>query len=103
MVVVSYGITSRVAQRAIDVARQKGEGRRAASCGLALSGKEDSEMAPRAKAFVVAELNYGQIVHEVERRLQVKRRSLLLGTSAAPSTFQKTYCKRSWRWRNDDN
>ena len=69
VVVVSYGITSRVAQRAIDEARE---------CGLRVGklrlitvwpfpDKKISELASRVKAFVVPELNLGQMVREVER------------------------------------
>jgi len=69
VVVVSYGITSRVAQRAIEMARQKGL--RAGKLRLIMvwpfPDKRLREIAQRAKVFVVPELNMGQIVREVER------------------------------------
>jgi len=69
VVVVSYGITSRVAQRAIEVARQGG-----AKVGMfrlitAWPFPEEAiaEIAKKVKAIVVPELNLGQMVREVER------------------------------------
>ena len=69
VVVVSYGITSRVAQRAIDLAR--GQGLRVGRLRLItcwpFPEKRIRELAATAKAFVVPELNLGQMVLEVER------------------------------------
>ena len=69
VVVVSYGITSRVAQRAIEMARAKGL--RVAKLRLIavwpFPDTKVRELAQRIKAFVVPELNMGQIVREVER------------------------------------
>ena len=65
VVVVSYGITSRVAQRAIELARAEGrEGRQVPPDHR--PGRSPSsasrELAGRVKAFVVPELNLGQMV-----------------------------------------
>ena len=69
VVVVSYGITSRVAQRAIDLAREAGI--KAGSLRLITAWPFPEhiirELAPKVKALVVAELNQGQMVREVER------------------------------------
>ncbi|HEY7097954.1 MAG TPA: 2-oxoacid:acceptor oxidoreductase subunit alpha [Terriglobales bacterium] len=69
VVVVSYGITSRVAQRAIDLAR--GQGLRVGKLRLLTAWpfpeKRIRELSKTVKAFVVPELNLGQMVHEVER------------------------------------
>jgi 2-oxoglutarate ferredoxin oxidoreductase subunit alpha len=69
VVVVSYGITSRVAQRAIDMARQRGI--KAGRCRLIgvwpFPDNHLRRIAERVKAFVVPELNLGQIAREVER------------------------------------
>jgi len=69
VVVVSYGITSRVAQFAIDQARK-----RKAKVGhlrlITIWPFPDAiirSLAQNARAFVVPEINMGQIVHEVER------------------------------------
>jgi 2-oxoglutarate ferredoxin oxidoreductase subunit alpha len=69
VVVVSYGITSRVAQRAIGLARQKGVrvGKLRLINVWPFPDKTIRALAGRVKALVVPELNLGQIVREVER------------------------------------
>ena len=69
VVVVSYGITSRVAQRAIEMARRKGVkvGKFRLITAWPFPEKKIREIAGKVKAFVVAELNLGQMVREVER------------------------------------
>ena len=69
IVVVSYGITSRVAQRAIELARQQGlrVGKLRLITCWPFPEKRIRELAPDTKAFVVPELNLGQMVREVER------------------------------------
>jgi 2-oxoglutarate ferredoxin oxidoreductase subunit alpha len=69
VVVVAYGITSRVAYAAVEAARKRG-----LKVGLLrpkvlwpFPEARVRQLAPRVKAFVVAELNYGQIFFEVER------------------------------------
>ncbi len=68
--VLSYGITSRVAQRAIDMARERGV--KVGRCRLiGIWPFPDTRLRQIAqdgvKAFVVPELNLGQISREVER------------------------------------
>ena len=69
VVVVSYGITSRVAERAIEMARARGV--RAGRCRLIgiwpFPDQRLREIARHTKAFVVPEINLGQISREVER------------------------------------
>lgn len=69
VVVVSYGITSRIAVKAIQDARKKGL--KVGSLRLItiwpFCEKRIKELAPKIKAFVVPEINYGQMVREVER------------------------------------
>ncbi|MGA2117660.1 MAG: 2-oxoacid:acceptor oxidoreductase subunit alpha [Bryobacteraceae bacterium] len=69
VVVVSYGITSRVAQRAIDLARQRGvrAGKFRIISAWPFPEKHIAALASKVKAIVVPELNLGQMVHEVER------------------------------------
>jgi 2-oxoglutarate/2-oxoacid ferredoxin oxidoreductase subunit alpha len=69
VVVVSYGITSRVAQRAISMARESGlrVGKLRLITAWPFPEKKIRELAAKIKAFVVPELNLGQMVHEVER------------------------------------
>lgn len=69
VVVVSYGITSRIAVKAIQDARK--EGIKVGSLRMItiwpFCEKRIAELAGKAKAFVVPEINYGQMVKEVER------------------------------------
>ena len=69
VVVVSYGITSRVAQRAIDLARQHGirAGKFRIISAWPFPEERIAELARHVKALVVPELNLGQMVREVER------------------------------------
>jgi 2-oxoglutarate ferredoxin oxidoreductase subunit alpha len=69
VVVVSYGITSRVAQRAIQLARSSGirAGKFRLITAWPFPAERIRELAGRVKAFVVPELNLGQMVLEVER------------------------------------
>ncbi|MCP5116703.1 MAG: 2-oxoacid:acceptor oxidoreductase subunit alpha, partial [bacterium] len=69
VVVVAYGITARVAREGVDLAREKG-----VKVGLMrlvivwpFPEKRIRALAKEIKAFVVTEINYGQIVLEVER------------------------------------
>lgn len=69
VVVCAYGITARVARRAVQLARA--EGIRAGMLRLItiwpFAEDRIRELARQARAFVVPEINYGQMVLEVER------------------------------------
>jgi len=69
VVVVSYGITSRVAQRAIELAHEKGikVGKFRLITAWPFPEKKIAEIAGKVKALVVPEINLGQMVREVER------------------------------------
>jgi 2-oxoglutarate ferredoxin oxidoreductase subunit alpha len=69
VIVVSYGITSRVAQRAIQTAREMNVrvGRVRLITAWPFPEKRLRCLASRTRAFVVPELNMGQMVKEVER------------------------------------
>jgi len=80
VVVVGYGITSRVNLRAVQMAGEEG-----ARVGFLrpivvwpFPEKRIRELATRVKAFVVVEMNYGQIVHEVERCAAGKAKTILV-------------------------
>lgn len=69
VIVVSFGITARVARLAIEMAREKG-----VKVGVMrliviwpFPEKRIAELATKVKAFVVPEINLGQLVLEVER------------------------------------
>jgi 2-oxoglutarate ferredoxin oxidoreductase subunit alpha len=74
-VVISYGITSRVAQKAVQAVRAKG--RRVGSLRLRTAWPFPEhlirDLATKVKAFIVPELNLGQMVREVERCAQGAR------------------------------
>jgi 2-oxoglutarate ferredoxin oxidoreductase subunit alpha len=67
--VVSYGITSRVARAAVDAARDQGLRVGSLRCLTVWPFPERRirELASRVSAFVVPEINYGQLSLEVER------------------------------------
>jgi 2-oxoglutarate/2-oxoacid ferredoxin oxidoreductase subunit alpha len=69
VIVISYGITSRVAQRAIDLARSQGlrVGKFRLITAWPFPEEHIRNLAAHTKAFVVPELNLGQMVREVER------------------------------------
>lgn len=80
VVVIAYGITSRVAMYAVGLAREKG-----IKVGLLrlitiwpFPERIIRELAPNIKGFVVPEINYGQIVYEVERCAGGHCKSLLV-------------------------
>ena len=69
IIVVTYGITSRTAIPAIEQARKEGMhvGHLRLVTAWPFPEKRIRELASKVKAFVVPELNLGQMVHEVER------------------------------------
>jgi 2-oxoglutarate ferredoxin oxidoreductase subunit alpha len=69
VVVVTYGITSRVARMGVELARRQGVkvGVMRLVVVWPFPEKRVAELAGKIKAFVVPEINYGQIVLEVER------------------------------------
>ena len=81
VVVVSYGITSRVAQRAIELARQQGvrAGKFRIISAWPFPERHIAELAGRVKAFVVPELNMGQMVREVERSAAGRAKVISIG------------------------
>ena len=80
VVVLSYGISSRVAIPAIQKARK--EGIKVGQLRLVIvwpfPEKKIRELAKKVKAFVVPEINYGQIVLEVERCAAGKAKAILV-------------------------
>jgi 2-oxoglutarate/2-oxoacid ferredoxin oxidoreductase subunit alpha len=95
VVVVSYGITSRVAQKAIQQA--KDQGLKVGSFRLITAWpfpeKQIVELSKKVKAFVVPELNLGQMVLEVERLANGRCRTIPVphvgGTVHDPSVILK--------------
>jgi len=81
IVLVAYGITSRVAQHAVKMARA--EGLRVGLLRLIVAWpfpeKRIRELAARIHSFPVVEMNYGQMFYEVERLAGSTVRTELLG------------------------
>jgi len=69
VIVVSYGVTSRVVPPAVEKAKSEGikVGQLRLITAWPFPEKRISELAQRAKAWVVPEINMGQMVKEVER------------------------------------
>ena len=80
VVVVSYGITSRVAVKAIEMAREDGlqVGHLRLITVWPFPEKRLLELAGRVRAFVMPELNYGQMFLEMQRALAGKSESFLV-------------------------
>jgi len=80
VVVLSYGISSRVAIPAIQKARKEGikVGQLRLIIVWPFPEKKIRELAKKVKAFVVPEINYGQIVLEVERCAAGKAKAILV-------------------------
>ncbi len=80
VIVVSYGITSRVAQRAIDMARDRGlkVGKLRLITAWPFPDYKIAELAAHTKAFVVPELNLGQMSREVQRAAEGKAKTILV-------------------------
>ncbi|MFH1842923.1 MAG: 2-oxoacid:acceptor oxidoreductase subunit alpha [bacterium] len=95
VVVLSYGITSRVSQLAINEARKKGlkVGRIRLLTVWPFPERFIRELAAKVKAFVVPEINYGQISLEVERCAGDKAKTILVshmgGTVHDPEVILK--------------
>jgi len=93
VVVCAYGITARIAQFAVKLARD--EGIRAGLLHLItiwpFAETRIRELASQVKSFVVPEINYGQIVLEVERCAGGKARTILVpnmgGEVHSPTTI----------------
>ncbi len=81
VVVISYGISARVSRLAIDFARQKGLkiGFLRLRTIWPFPEKRVAALAAKIKAFVVVEINLGQIFYEVERCAAGKAKTLLSG------------------------
>jgi 2-oxoglutarate ferredoxin oxidoreductase subunit alpha len=80
VVVCAYGITARIAQMAVKTARE--EGIRAGMLQLItvwpFAEERIRELSEQARVFVVPEINYGQIVLEVERCAGGRARTVLV-------------------------
>lgn len=96
IIVLSYGITSRVALRGIQLAQEDGIkniGRIRLITVWPFPEKRIHDLASKIKAFVVPEMNYGQMIFEVERCVAGQCKSILVphggGTVHKPESIYK--------------
>ena len=93
IIVCAYGITARISQMAIKMARE--EGIKAGLIQLVtiwpFAEERIRELSLQARAFIVPEINYGQIVLEVERCAGDRARTVLVphmgGSVHSPQTI----------------
>ena len=80
VVLVAYGITARVAQMGMEMARQQGVkvGMIRLIVAWPFPEKRIKELAGKIKAFVVPEVNYGQMVLEVQRCAEGRAPAILV-------------------------
>lgn len=96
VVVVSYGITSRIAQSAVDDARKRGlkVGHVRMRVVWPFPTPRFREIARTAKTFIMPELNMGQMVHELERAVGATSRVISIphagGSVHEPEAILKT-------------
>jgi 2-oxoglutarate ferredoxin oxidoreductase subunit alpha len=92
VVVVSYGISARIARYAVQKARD--EGIKAGMLRLItvwpFADGRIRKLASKVKAFVVPEINYGQIVREVERCAAGKAKARLVPHMGGSVHFPET-------------
>ncbi|MCJ7755888.1 MAG: hypothetical protein MUP13_15110, partial [Thermoanaerobaculales bacterium] len=95
VVVVAYGITARVARMGIDMARA--EGVKVGFLRLVVvwpfPEQRIRELAQKIKAFVVPEINYGQMVLEVERCAAGQAQALLVPHGGGGVHDPEVICK----------
>ena len=102
VVVVSYGITSRVAVKAIEMAKDEGikVGHLRLITVWPFPEARILELAARVKAFVMPELNYGQMFFELQRTIGGKARSYLVphggGTVHDPKVIFEKIKEAAW-------
>ena len=96
VVVVSYGITSRVAVKAIEMAKARGVkvGHLRLITVWPFADKRLRELAACAHAFVMPELNYGQMFFEMQRAVEGRAACYLVphggGTVHEPEVICRT-------------
>ncbi len=95
IIVVSFGVTSRIAAPAVEIARERGfkAGSLRMITAWPFPEKRIRELSEQAKAFIVPEINMGQMVREVER-IGVKNAKVVSMTHAGGDIFDpEDICK----------
>lgn len=96
VVVVSYGITSRVAVKAIEMAKAKGVrvGHLRLITVWPFAEKRIRELAGRIKAFVMPELNYGQMFYELQRVVEGRAECCLVPHGGGTVHDPEVICRK---------
>jgi 2-oxoglutarate/2-oxoacid ferredoxin oxidoreductase subunit alpha len=96
VIVVSYGITSRVSVKAIEMAKAAGikVGHLRLITAWPFAEKRLSELAARTKAFVMPELNYGQMFFEMQRALAGRAASYLVPHGGGTVHEPEAICRK---------
>jgi 2-oxoglutarate/2-oxoacid ferredoxin oxidoreductase subunit alpha len=96
VVVVSYGITSRVTIKAIEMARERGVkvGHLRLITVWPFPETRLRELAKRVQAFVMPELNYGQMFFELQRAIEGKAKSYLVPHGGGTVHDPEVICKQ---------
>jgi len=96
VIVVSYGITSRVTVKAIEMA--KAEGIRVGHLRLItawpFAENRIRELASRVKTFVMPELNYGQMFYELQRAVEGKAKTYLIPHGGGTVHDPEVICRK---------
>ncbi len=96
VVVVSYGITSRVAGKAIEMAKADGikVGHLRLITVWPFAQKRIHELAARVKAFVMPELNYGQMYFEMKSAIDGRAKSYLVPHGGGTVHEPEVICRK---------
>ncbi len=96
VVVVSYGITSRVAVKAIELAKSEGikVGHLRLISVWPFPEKRIRELAGRVKAFVMPELNYGQMFLELRSAIEGRAASYLVPHGGGTVHEPEVICRK---------
>jgi 2-oxoglutarate ferredoxin oxidoreductase subunit alpha len=96
VVVVSYGITSRISTKAIEMAKARGikVGHLRLITAWPFPEKRIAELTRHAKAFVMPELNYGQMFFEMQRVIGGRAASYLVPHGGGTVHEPEVICRK---------
>ena len=105
VVVVSYGITSRVAVKAIEMAKTAGVkvGHLRLITVWPFPEKRIRELASRVKALVMPELNYGQMFFEMQRVVEGKAKTYLIPHGGGTVHDPEVICQKILEAANEQS
>jgi 2-oxoglutarate ferredoxin oxidoreductase subunit alpha len=105
VVVVSYGITSRVAVKAIEMAKAAGVrvGHLRLITVWPFAEKRIRELASCVKAFVMPELNYGQMFFELQRVVEGRAKTYLVPHGGGTVHDPEVICQKILKAANEQS